>query len=113
MTTSPKSGNDWGKNELLAYNIDVQFQDAATFFGVNPLPQPAVANEVLTRLNADDMTRGVCCGRFAVCLLTLLGYVPRPRMTRTRTDNPVYHLRRAMSCDVLVGGDKVGATQLH
>jgi hypothetical protein len=35
---SPKSGSDWGPNELLAYNINVQFQDAATFFGVDPLP---------------------------------------------------------------------------
>jgi hypothetical protein len=49
----PKSGSDWGPNEL-----DIQFQDAATFFGVNPLPQPAVANELLKRLDADDMTNG-------------------------------------------------------
>ena len=26
------------------------------FFGVNPLPQPAVVDEILTRLNADDRT---------------------------------------------------------
>lgn len=27
-----KSGNDWGTSELTAYNIVVEFQDAATFF---------------------------------------------------------------------------------
>jgi hypothetical protein len=55
MTTflrSPKSGSDWGPNELLAYNTNVQFQDAAIFFGVNL--QPALANEVLTTLNAES-----------------------------------------------------------
>jgi hypothetical protein len=41
LLRSPKSGSDWGLNELLAYSIDIQFQDAATFFGVNPLPQPS------------------------------------------------------------------------
>jgi hypothetical protein len=105
MTTllrSPKSGSDWGPNELLAYNIDIQFQDAATFFGVNPLPQPAVAAEVLTRLNADDTTNDSnykfvrymdlamdpvpaeesAVDDFAVCLPTLLGYVPRTRTSR-------------------------------
>jgi len=56
LLRSPKSGSDWGPSELLAYNIDIQFQDPATFFAVNPLPQPAVADEVLTRLDADDMT---------------------------------------------------------
>jgi hypothetical protein len=50
LLRSPKSGSDWGPNELHAYNIDIQFQDAATFFGVNPLPQPAVAAEVLRDL---------------------------------------------------------------
>jgi hypothetical protein len=109
LLRSPKSGSDWGLNELLAYNIDIQFQDAATFFGVNPLPQPPVANEVLTRLNADDMTNDShykfvrsmdlamdpvldeesAVVDFAVCLLTLLGYVPRSKMTRTRVDIPL------------------------
>ena len=106
---SPKSGSDWGPSDLSAYNIHIEFQDAATFFGVNPLPQPAVANEVLTRLDADDMTNDShykfvrymnlamdpvpgeesAVDDFAVCLLTLLGFVPRPRMTRTRADIPL------------------------
>ncbi|KAI9566270.1 hypothetical protein HD554DRAFT_1212455 [Boletus coccyginus] len=41
--------------ELHAYNIVVEFQDAATLFGVNPLPQPAVAAELLNNVAADDM----------------------------------------------------------
>jgi hypothetical protein len=109
LLCSPKSGSDWGPNKLLAYNIDIQFQDAATFFGVNPLPQPAVANEVLTRLNADNMTNDShykfvrymdlamdpvpaeesAVDDFAVCLLTLLGYVPCSRMTCTWADIPL------------------------
>jgi hypothetical protein len=109
LLRSAKSGSDWGPNELLAYNIDIQFQDAATFFAVNPLPQPAVADEVLTRLDADDMTtdsnyklvrymdlamnpvpaEDPAVVDFAVCLLTLLGYAPRTRMTRARADIPL------------------------
>ncbi|KAF8466813.1 hypothetical protein DFH94DRAFT_780270 [Russula ochroleuca] len=109
LLRSPKSGSDWGPNELLAYNIDIQFQDAATFFDVNPLPQPAVPSEVLTRLDADDMTNDLnyrfvrymdlamdpvlaeesAVDDFAVSLLTMLGYAPRPRMTRTRVDIPI------------------------
>jgi hypothetical protein len=51
---SPKSGSEWGPNKLLAYNIDIQFPDAANFFCVNPCHnQPLLT--VLTRLNADDM----------------------------------------------------------
>ena len=103
---SPKSGSDWEPNDLLAYNIVIQFQDATTFFGVNPLPQPAVANEVLTQHNADDMTNDSnykfmnymdlamnpvpmeesAVVDFAVCLLSLLDYAPRTRITRTWAD---------------------------
>jgi hypothetical protein len=53
---SPKSGDNWGPNELLAYNIDVQFQDATTFFGIDLL-QPSGDNEILTKLNAVNMTK--------------------------------------------------------
>jgi hypothetical protein len=28
----PKSGSNWGRNELVAYNIAVESQDASTFF---------------------------------------------------------------------------------
>jgi len=102
-----KLGSDWGVSELAAYNIEVQFQDAVTFFGVDPLP--AQTDELLTRFNADDMdadsnyklirymdlamdpvpTEESAVDDFAVQLLTVLGYVPRSRMARTRADIPL------------------------
>ena len=104
-----KSGSDWGTHELHSYNIIIQFQDAAAFFGANPLPQPAIAEEIFTSLNADDMTNDSnykfvrymdlamdlvpaeesAVDDFAVYLLTMLGYVPRTRMARTRADIPL------------------------
>jgi hypothetical protein len=109
LVRSAKSGSDWGPSELYAYNITIEMQDAATFFGTNPLPQPEVANEVLNHVEADDMENDYnykllrymdlamdpvpaaesAVDDFAVHLLTLLGYVPRTRMTRTRTDIPL------------------------
>ena len=50
LLRTAKSGGDWGTHELHSYNIGIQFQDAATFFGVNPLPQP---DEILTSLRYD------------------------------------------------------------
>ena len=47
LTPTPKSGSDWTPNDLLAYNIRVEFQDSKTFFGIANLPQPHVDNEVL------------------------------------------------------------------
>jgi hypothetical protein len=106
---TPKSGSDWTDAELHANNIIVEYQDAATFFGVDPLPQPAVAGELLNRLTADEMVdeanykvlqyMDMAMNRvpesesavtdFAVHLLSLLGYVPRPRIARTRVDIPL------------------------
>jgi hypothetical protein len=88
--------------------IIVEYQDAATFFGVNPLPQPAVAGELLNHLTADEMVDEAnykvlrymdmamnrvpesesAVADFAVHLLSLLGYVPRARMARTHADIP-------------------------
>jgi len=103
-----KSGNDWSQNELYAYNIVVELQDAATFFGVNPLPKPAVAGKLLNNVTAEDMVDDAnykllrymdlamhppegesAVDDFAVHLLTLLGYAPRTRMARTRADIPL------------------------
>ncbi|KZP02904.1 hypothetical protein FIBSPDRAFT_808267 [Athelia psychrophila] len=106
LLRSAKSGNDWTLKELVAYNITVQLQDATTFFGVNPLPQPTVAQEVLTTRDADDMAHGdnyrllrymdlamnpipdeeSAVVDFAVRLLEVLGYASRTRLTRTRAD---------------------------
>ncbi len=54
MIRSAKSGNEWTMNELNAYNIQITFQDAATFFGAVPLPPPAVSEDILAALDADD-----------------------------------------------------------
>ncbi|KIL59137.1 hypothetical protein M378DRAFT_275214 [Amanita muscaria Koide BX008] len=109
LLRTAKSGTDWNQVELHAYNIIVELQDAATFFGVDPLPQPAVAGELLNNVAADDMVDDAnykllrymdlamnpvpaeefAVDDFAVHLLTLLGYVPRTRMARTRADIPL------------------------
>ena len=109
LLRTAKLGSDWSQAELHAYNIVVEFQDAPTFFGVNPLPQPAVAGELLNNVAADDMVNDAnykllrymdlamdpvpaqesAVDDFAVHLLTLLGYVPRARMARTRADIPL------------------------
>ncbi|KAF8817284.1 hypothetical protein BYT27DRAFT_7227904 [Phlegmacium glaucopus] len=106
LLRTAKSGSDWSQIELYAYNIVVELQDAATFFGVNPLPQPAVASELMNNVAAEDMVNDAnykllrymdlatnpvpaeesAVDDFAVHLLTLLDYVPRTRMTRTRAD---------------------------
>ncbi|KAK0220233.1 hypothetical protein IW262DRAFT_1010740 [Armillaria fumosa] len=109
LLRTAKSGNDWGPTELHAYNIRVEFQAATTFFGVHPMPQPAVADEVLNNLDATNMIHDnnhkllrymdlamdpvpdqeSAVVDFAVHLLSLLGFVPRERMLRTRTDIPL------------------------
>lgn len=130
LLRSAKSGSDWGVSELAAYNIKVQFQDAVTFFGVDPLPAPTVAVELLTRVNADDMdadsnyklirymdlamdpvpTEESAVDDFAVQLLTVLGYVPRSRMARTRADIPLWicgELRHAKTDVCIVDSDDI------
>ena len=109
LVRTAKSGIRWSIGELYAYNIVVKWQDAATFFGVNPLPQPAVAHELLNKVSANDMVEdanhkllryAVLAGRpapgensavvdFAAHLLTLLGYAPRNRMVRKRANIPL------------------------
>ena len=42
LIRSAKSGSDWKGNEVAAYNITIEYQDAATFFGTLNLPQPTV-----------------------------------------------------------------------
>ncbi|KAH9475528.1 hypothetical protein JR316_0012643 [Psilocybe cubensis] len=101
---SAKSGNEWTDNELEAYNINITFQDAPTFFGETPLPAPAVSQEVFTALTADDAANDIAYSLltqldlammpaepeesavvdFAVVLFHSLGYLHRPRAVRTR-----------------------------
>ena len=111
LLRTAKSGSYWGQAELLVYNIVVKFQDATTFFGVKTLPQPAVAGELLNKVNANDMANDAnykllrymdlamhrkpreesAVEDLAVHLLGLLDYVPRSRMARTR-GHIAYHL---------------------
>jgi hypothetical protein len=104
-----KSGKDWTLAELHGYNIYVEFQDATTFFGVNTLPRPPVDEELLNNVAADDMENEKnykllrlahlatspipslesAVDDYAVQLLTLLGYTPRSRITRTHMEIPL------------------------
>ena len=47
LIRSTKSGSEWTKNELRAYNITVIPQNVATFFGTPTLPQPSVHQIIL------------------------------------------------------------------
>lgn len=88
-----KSGSDWTAVQFCAYNIIVELQDVPTFFGVDPLPQVAVAGELLKHVTADEMVdtkntkllkymemaKNPLFGEFAIVdfaayLLSLLGY---------------------------------------
>ena len=105
-----KSGNNWTWNELAAYNITVEYQNAATFFGTHNLPQPATINPaVLTATDPDDAAddsvyellrtmdlamspapaEESAVDDFAVLLLRALGYSTRGRVSRTRKDIPL------------------------
>ncbi|KAF9483571.1 hypothetical protein BDN70DRAFT_291086 [Pholiota conissans] len=59
MTTMhrlPKSGNDWSEDDLSAYSVKIEYQDAQKFFGETPLPTPSVDQDTLTAVTADDAT---------------------------------------------------------
>lgn len=108
ITRSSKSGSDWTPNELLAYNIRVVYQDFATFFGAQNLPDPQINNEVLiaqdvatvqsddayTFLRTMDLAMSTPPGKesavndFAVNLFRILRYTGRAvgRVARTRKD---------------------------
>ena len=110
LIRSAKSSNNWTSNELAAYNIVVEYQDAATFFGMPNLPQPTTINPaVLTTTDPDDATdvsvyallrmmdlalspapvEESAVDDFAVLLLHALGYSMRGRVLRTRKDIPL------------------------
>ncbi|PCH35992.1 hypothetical protein WOLCODRAFT_134036 [Wolfiporia cocos MD-104 SS10] len=106
LIRSARSGDDWTENDLEAYNIQIQLQDAATFFGDRNMPPPTVDQEILTTQEAEDMLsdrnaelihllnlamKPASIGEsaaddFAVELLKQLGYVKRHRVARTRKD---------------------------
>jgi len=107
LIRSAKSGGDWTKNDLSAYNIRVVLQDAPTFFGVAQLPAPVTTPEeilVVDDANATTSDEGYVLLRtldiamspppneesavddFAVALLRACGYIRRGRVVRTRKD---------------------------
>lgn len=104
LTRSAKSGHDWTENDLEAYNIELRFEDATTFFGDSILPLPEIDEEILTTLEADDMqydsnaelinlldlamgfSEEPAVNDFTVELFKRLGYVKRNRVARTQKD---------------------------
>ncbi|KAH9081498.1 hypothetical protein EDB83DRAFT_2282911 [Lactarius deliciosus] len=117
--------NHWSLAELHAYNITVKWQDTTTFFGVNSLPQPAVPRELLKKVAANDMVNDTnykllhymdlatdpdfvgqdsAVDGFAVHLLTVLGYVPRPRIARTHAAIPLTscHQKHYVTTDICI-----------
>ena len=101
-----KSGNEWSSNELEAYNIQIIYQNAQTFFNESILPNPLVHPEIFTAAIADDATDEAsynlltqldlamlpaepeesAVDDFAVALFHALGYIRRPRAIRTRKE---------------------------
>ncbi|KAJ3529930.1 hypothetical protein NM688_g7783 [Phlebia brevispora] len=106
-----KSGNEWTQNNLLLHNVEVVYQDAATFFESPELPSPTVHNEILTAENVDavhhddaymflrmlELAMSLAAGEdsavadFVVNLFRLLGYTGRGRVARTRKSLPFFN----------------------
>ncbi|KAH8977222.1 hypothetical protein EDB86DRAFT_3007332 [Lactarius hatsudake] len=113
MANNPRpaiSGYQWDTDTLAAYNIHVQHQDSATFFGmdVDELPLPASLpddDELLTELEAQDMEdlankelinlldlvmegfEESYVDDFSALLLRRLGYPEDGRVVHTRASN--------------------------
>ncbi|KAJ7731820.1 hypothetical protein DFH07DRAFT_847003 [Mycena maculata] len=105
LIRSARSGSDWMENDLHAYRIRIEYQDAATFFqipgpglpgpvvrhpAVLTLPGPAAApdEDAYHFLRVLDMTMvdDSAVDDFAVLLLKELGYLPIGRVSRMRLD---------------------------
>ena len=106
LIRSAKLGSDWGRNELAAYNISTEPQDAPTFFEVDPLLEPHVPADMLNKVEAEDTTNldafrtisamdlamnatpleESAVDDFAVRLFDILGYTNRDVLLRTRKD---------------------------
>ena len=115
MTTlirSTKSGSEWTKNELRAFNIAVTPQNVAIFFGTPTLPQPSVHQIILDNeeyppngiADRDDrkfffyleeamaISPGLesAVGDFTAHLLALLGYEIADRFIRQQRTIPLF-----------------------
>lgn len=109
LIRSAKSGNDWTRNELAAYNISIASQNVTTFFELPTLPEPHVPADMLQKLEADDANDLDVCRTlaamdlamnpipseesavddFTVRLFDMLGYTTREISLRTRKDIPL------------------------
>lgn len=124
----PKSGREWTANELAAYNIRVELQDAATFFGVPRLPAPVVTpEEILVAHDVDETTTDdgytfirtmdlamsiapheeSAVDDFAVALFRACGYSRKGRVVRTRKKIPflICGQNRHVETDVCIMDD--------
>jgi len=111
LTRSRKSGSEWTRNELRAYNITVTPEDVATFFGNPTLPQPSVhqiildnetfpTNEVVDKVDGhffyhleDAMATPAeesAVDDFARRLLSLLGYDDPDRIICLQKNIPLF-----------------------
>lgn len=115
MTTlirSTKSGSEWTKNDLRAYNITVTLQNVSTFFGTPTLPQSSVHQIILDNKEyhpngiADKNDRNFffyleeamaispgeksAVDDFAAHLLALLGYDDANRFIRQQKNIPLF-----------------------
>ena len=110
LIRSAKPCSDWTPNDLKAYNITIDAQNAATFFGQSRLPAPAANPQLLTTLSATDMIDDSCfrvvkymdlsmdpvpgeesaVSDFAMELLKAIGYDSRDRFLRSRKDIPLF-----------------------
>lgn len=77
LIRSPKSASDWSNNELRAYHITVEEQDATSFFGIGKLPDPNcpqdfLRNRVATE-NVDKITNGLLWDMEEIIIQSQLG----------------------------------------
>ena len=112
IVLSAKSGSDWTRNELQAFNIQTVTDNVATFFGNPKLPHPSVRQAILVNehypndglpdkedriflgLMSHAMEivpgQGSAVNDFMGHLLKLLGYDEPDRIVRQRVDRPLF-----------------------
>lgn len=118
LIRTAKSASDWTGNELRAYRVTVEGRDAASFFGVDELPEPNCPRDFLTCAgrspNTDEATDELLSSmadalesadlgeaavdEFAKCLLSASGF--KSRATRVV-------VRRNLQ--LLIGGEQRSA----
>ncbi|KAH9916789.1 uncharacterized protein B0H18DRAFT_1096662 [Fomitopsis serialis] len=90
LIRSPKSGSDWTGNDLVAYNIKIRLEPAATFFGDDAMPPPTVDQEILTTQDAQDMSSDSNAELINLLDLAMICQPRTPPVARTRKEIPFY-----------------------